>query len=901
MNLRVLMLLGACMVSTQVLSSMAYPDSFADYFAAQDEKINVVIAGDLKGAIINATVNYESLTLLPDSQATLSHYLEQQLIKQAAITEIISTLKGGIEANPGCVSSYEECVVSPGDDGVSYLFDLENSLLKIFISPNLIDAGSSHTEYYSPVKHNLALINQTDLYIDSDFKSNPTLTFSNESILGLPVGYIFADTQYSGDSGDFDVYSAYYDVEYGPHKVRVGKGDGSSMSFNTTEFLSNDANYDSIGVFWGSSHNLAKVQGGNMQKIFYFAPQNGLLEVYKGERLLFTKNVAQGRQSILYSDLPSGAYNITIKLKVGSQVAFEETRQVINNQNFMLSKGEFDFYASAAQFDTDDNDLKSILEHNVYVRGSVSNRLLDSLLLAGSITGTRDTAYMQLGGQYFYDDVLSLTSYGGIFSSGEQYTSAQLMISPFSFSWSKFERDNASSANLSSQLYGESSYDKSSIGLSGALLGGFAYLSYNRYSYESQVSLYSSDTVSGSWTHEFLGGMFSVNANYDRQHSNQNPDQYSIGLSWSRPLTDNLSTSISAYSNQDGFDRVTSTINANLQYHDWLLSANVGSTLNRNNDALFDASFSANGANRYVNTQLYGFTNNSGDSSFSASLSNTQIYSRSGVYLTDKNANTYINIETVGPHTGDERIFYNISSNGGRASRERLLEKSTYIATSDYQYAQVILDAESSDLELEHDRAQFFIQPGAIYSLETEVYPLESDIYLLSDIDQKPVKTLRCKGKGCVSVEPLSNDGVFRVNYRVGQKFELFSAKNLCISPWAQEKKKFTSGFCLPGISNEDSLIAYQRNDTQEDVRKVLFYLGRFDDKEAAKRILDKLEQANIEVKAIEVDPDLYVYAKDPGELTVVQKDLLQSLNAYVLNDSEDTELAASRGIDYDF
>ncbi|UKA03999.1 TcfC E-set like domain-containing protein [Photobacterium damselae] len=865
---------------------------------AQEEEVNVIIAGDLKGTIVNASVNYESFTLLPSGREELSHYLEQQMLKKEAIEDIISTLNSGVSANPGCVSNYEECVVSPGINGVSYLFDLDNNLLKMFVSPELISNSSSATEYYSPVKSDIALINKSNLYIDSDLESEPTMTFSNETLLGLPVGYVFADTQYSDKNKTFDVYSAYYDTEYGPNKIRLGKVDTSSLSFNTTDFLANDANYDSVGLFWGSSYNLAKTQGGNVQKIFYFAPQNGLLEVYKGDRLLFTKNVAQGRQSILYSDLPSGAYNITIKLKVGSQLAFEENRQVINNQKYSLPKGNFDFFASIAQFDASRYGSYSADSHNIYAKGGISYRPFDAFLIAGGLTSNGSELYSQLGGQYYYSDVLSLVGHGGYFTSGSRYYSSELLISPFSLSWSQYHVGDVLKPGLSAQLYGDDGYNKYSIGISGTLANGFTYVSFNQYSYKD----YTIDTLSGSWSHTLLGGTFSVNANYNKHDSNKDPDQYSIGLSWSRALGDSLNTTISAYSDQAGFNRVSSNVGVSTKYHDWFLSSNVSSALISGNDALFDASFAASGHNNYAKGQFYGFVNNSGGRALSATLSNTQVYSRDGVFLTDKNAHTYINIETQGTYSDDARVFYNISKNGRSASREQMKGMEVYVPTEEYQYTQIILDAETSDLELANDRTQFFTQPGAIYRLNTDVYPLESKIYLLSDIDQKPIQSLSCKGQGCVSVEPLSNDGVFRVNYRVGQKFELFSAKNLCVSPWGENRNSFTSGFCLPGISNDESLVAYQREiDNADKVRKVLFYLGRFDDQDAASRILDKLKQANIEVKAITVEPDLYVYAKDPGVLTVAQQDLLQSLNAYVLDDLQDAELASSRGIDYDF
>ncbi|WP_434144925.1 hypothetical protein [Photobacterium leiognathi] len=57
--------------------------------------------------------------------------------------------------------------------------------------------------------------------------------------------------------------------------------------------------------------------------------------------------------------------------------------------------------------------------------------------------------------------------------------------------------------------------------------------------------------------------------------------------------------------------------------------------------------------------------------------------------------------------------------------------------------------------------------------------------------------------KAVRSVEELTNDGVFRINYAENEPFKLVSEKRLCVYSELTRNQKFIEAVCLPGIDDE--------------------------------------------------------------------------------------------------
>lgn len=893
-----------------VVADTDFPPGFQDYFAPETKVVDIAIAGDMNGASVKGEATFDSFKAFaqPDSFIALDSYLSSQGLTEDIIAGVHKSLVNGVVANPGCQSSFESCVLpTTADEQIRYLFDYEQSLIKLFVAPELL-RHSVVSGYHSPIQRDMGLINTSRLDVNYDFLDTPTFSIDNNSMLGLPAGYLIADTQYQSSDSQFEVFSSSYNLDFRGNRFQIGKIQSSYLALNTTDFLFNDANYDAYSASWSSSSNLVKRNTASTQSISFFAPQAGLLEVSKGERILFSRTVSQGRQEISYDELPRGAYTLTLKLKIGNQVAFEDNRLIVNNADFALQTGHWDFSYSVGVFDEDDSVDDTLdgshLTNKWYWKASQTYRLFDSTLLGFSMMGGDDSVYALSGGKYIYSDGKDLSVTLGYFSNGDIYHSSNLNLLPLNLSWSRLKRKQYRGVGLSSYLYGQSSYDKISASIGGTVLGGSSYLNYSLFNFSSDMSDSSSQSITGSWSHDLLGGSLSLNTTYSISSGSE--DDIQLGLVWSRGLTDSTSYNLSMYADKHGFSNATNGINHNLDIHGWHISNSIRSQFERDDIVDIDYSLSVNGANNYIDSQIYSYFDNHGEKTTSLSLSNTQVITPSGIQFTSSQSETYLSLGVNGHYNSNkDHVFFNIKNRGnGYAIRDKLNQQNMLVPLTTYNDIQVKLDAESDLVSLSNSTDYFFTLPGGVYRLNTDIERLKSKIYIMSDINEDPIRDLQCRGDGCVLVEPLTNDGVFRVNYKDGERYELFSAKNLCVSPLVESDTQYVPGYCLPGIENDSSLFASEEEsiEPKDGPGRVLFYLGKFDSKDAVDKVLAKLGSVNIDARIIEIEPDLYVYVEDVNnQLSLNQKSILNELNALVLPQPNNIKYLSSNELNYDF
>jgi len=190
----------------------------------------------------------------------------------------------------------------------------------------------------------------------------------------------------------------------------------------------------------------------------------------------------------------------------------------------------------------------------------------------------------------------------------------------------------------------------------------------------------------------------------------------------------------------------------------------------------------------------------------------------------------------------------------------------------------------------------YFAQPGMLINVNQKVSLLESQILILDDIDGQPIKYIDCFGEGCVSVEPLSSDGVFRVNYRPGQSFSLISKQGLCVfEALNKENKKAKKGYCLPGVEkNGDKKLGEKINDKEElnlsALNSSTIYLGRFDLDEKYKKLRQLLADNYFKTKVINLGKHEYLFL-DNGKITQEQFEFLYKIEAFLIPKGDEMEV----------
>ncbi len=869
-----------------------YPLEFADFFLEQEETVEVVIAGEVRSLPVRALVTYETFQLknTPENLTGLQGYLQSLGLTDEAAQSVEATLLVGINANPGCEGLLSQCVPQDMPGQAEYVFDFDARQLRVFVSSDLLRTQTGEREYHSAWRQENALVNQASVYAYVDKDDNAQLTWNNQALLGLPVGYVSLDTQYQQEGSEWDLYEALYDVEVENTRALVGYQGQTVSALNTTDFLSYGANYSGTALTVGSSQNLLKGDKAAVQRIYFFAPQSGQLEVYQGDRLLLSRVVSQGQQYISYDQLPSGVYTVTLVVRQGSQELVREQRQVVNSAQFALPVGDWDYRVEAGYLEDvngqrwDEEDIND--SARFYGQTAASYRATESLLLAGGVVGNEDTLGWQVGGFWSPNAKLNTQYTSTWFDSGSSYQYAQVDWRPFTASVRVIDALDESEP-LSHLLYGQTSSVEWGVGVSGEVLGGTGFLSYFNYQSEDEWVDSQNDNLSLSWSRDWLGGTVGVNVSYLMNEGQD--DAWSSSLTWTRRFGDQLTGRMGVYVDDEGFSYNQNSLTVDTQGEQWQASATAGAKLGPQWTTA-ELSGTLSGHAEYLQYSGYGYLNDDGQGSLSGTLSSTQIVSGSGVAATYQRGEAFANIAptlTQDPER-DVKVNYQLTRDKKYWYRGSVDAKDTQLlALSPYSEVGFELDADNYNAELSTRQQQDFVMPGMYYYLDSQVVPLQSQTFVFSDMAGQPIQSVRCLGDGCKSVEMLSEDGVFRVNYRQGEAFKLVSDKRLCVYAEGDMGSTYVNAYCLPGLDNTTDSIVWQdiMNDSLA-MSQSLLYIGKYSNQDEAKRMLTQLTEVGLASKVVTVGNAMYVYVRYQDSYTVAQRTILESLEAYVIFDS---------------
>lgn len=875
-------------------ASERYPLEFADLFLEREETVEVVIAGEVRSHPVQALVTYDSFQLknTPENIEALQRYLREQGVTASAMTAMEAALLVGVASNPGCEGLLSRCIPEDQPGQAEYVFDFDANRLKIFVSSDLLQTKSLSQEYYSPWRQENALVNRASMYAYADKENSTQFTWNNHALLGVPVGYLSLETQYQQENNEWDIYEALYDVEASNVRALVGYQGNNARALNSTDFLGYGANYAGTGVTLGTSQNLLKGAKSAQQRIYFFAPQSGQLEVYQGDRLLVSRVVTQGQQYLSYDQLPTGVYTIDLVIRQGSQELMREQRQVVNSAQFALPVASWDYRLEAGYLD-DLNSGRRWERHEIddaarpYGRLAMGYRATESLMLAAGVVGNKDAQGWQVGGFWSPNAYLNTQYTSTWFDSGASYQYAQVDLRPLTASVRQVKALDQTDS-LSQLLYGEEDSLEWSFGVSGQLLGGTGYLNYFHYQNEDGWYDSQNDNVSLSWTRDWLGGTVGFNVSYLIFDGDQD-DSWSSNITWTRKFGSQWTGRLGVYVDDEGFTYNQSSLTMDAQGENWNASGTVGAKLGAQWTTA-ELSGSVNGRSEYAQYNAYGYLNDLGQGSVSGTLSGTQVVSSSGVVATHKMGEAFAQIApTLTQETDrDIQVNYQLTQDKRYWYRGSVEATSSQLLTlPSYTEVGFELDADNYNAELDTRYQQDFVMPGMFYSLDTSVIPLFSQRFIFSDMNGEPIQSVRCLGDGCKSVEMLSEDGVFRVNYRQGEAFKLISDKRLCVYDTSLMGRSYIDAYCLPGLDNTDDSLVWEENlDKTLALSESLLYIGKYPSSDEATAILNQLNKAGLTSKVITVGQTLYVYVRYQEHYTAAQRHLLEGLEAYVIFDS---------------
>lgn len=897
--------LSSFVVGMTILSGSAvaieYPSDFSDFFDKRPEKVEIVVAGSNRSEQVIADVSYDSFQLKSSQKDTVKaveDYLSRHRLSRQSIDMVVTSLQSGIVANPGCEGVLSSCIPKDIPGQPEFVFDFDNKLLKIFVSSDMLKTSSGEKEYYSPVSENQALVNWSNLYAYAD-ENNFSANWINEALLGLPLGYVSLNTQYyhSSSDQDFDVQRFLYNYELNNTRAIIGYQDQNALSFNSTDFLNYGANYAGLSVSLGDSDNLLKGNQKALQRIFFFAPSGGQLEVYQGERLLLTQVVSSGEQSIGYDQLPTGTYTITLRLKQGTNVLFEEKRQVVNSSQFTMPVGSWAYRSDFGQLEKsslDTNFGQDEYDEQAYARLLMTHRPLESLLIGAGVTSNGDNALGLLGGTWVFNDSISGQYTVGSFLDGDLYQFGQLNVSPVSFNMRRLDHNDLNRPDeLVTALYGRSNFIEYGMGLSGEWFAGRTFINYFRYETEDRNSSSESNNLSLTWSHSLFGGEFSLNGTFVQYDSDH--DAMNIGLNWRRNFGKDASVQLGTNFDRDGFAYTQNSVSATHKGENWSGTTTAGMKWYQDQDVIGEGSASVYGNTSKLRYDAYAFVNTDGNRSLSGSISGSQVLSSEGSALSNERGQAFISLEPSWnkPEDKDIELDYLALKNNRYWYSEAVSVGSKNVLTAPvYSEVEFELDVEAENVYAEEIGDAFFVTPGNYYSLKTNVESLESQVFVFNDINDEPIRSIRCVGEGCSSVEELSKDGVFRINFRADSEFKLVSEKRVCVYNPKFIGSQFVESYCLPGIDlSEDNIYKRFSSETEiEDNNSTLLFIGKYESTTEVAQLISRLNHVGLASRSFDVGNFKYVYVQYQNSYSKAQSRLLESLETYIVYDSVNTE-----------
>ncbi|MGF1748550.1 TcfC E-set like domain-containing protein [Vibrio cionasavignyae] len=871
-----------------------YPEEFASFFSEDARLINVSVLGVNESVQVKSSVSYDEFKLTPDGDEKITELFEKANIATQYVDKIKKQLYRGVSTTERCKVNKSNCKVNSDENTVLYIFDFDNDKLTIIPNRSVYnDSYINEADYETPISKDNALINRTRLlYSDSISVRDSMLTLNNNTTLGLPVGYMYSDGDMSinrinnRSSTRFELNNLGYNLEFDGFRLNVGYNDNSS-EFNSTDFVLQPLRMKGDSITFGTSHNLKKKDKKNGKKLLFFAPSSGRLEIFKNGKLIYGKNVNQGQGAVLLSELPSGVYNIHLTIISGSDRVVDETRLIINNSNITLGKNESDFSVSAFKLQQPSNTdiTEPKIGSDIIISATYSNRILDRLLLSAGVLGNDYDRGMNIGLQYLDQLPLNVSYVFNGFNSGAKH---YLLSARFLNTYVNYQSYNSSyddtKGYTNTLLYstlGATNYEGITLGVNGRI-GGYNYWGqvYNNTVYNRKntnatnlfgmnlglVTPIMSGTVSATYDVSKRGGFSKLD--------------HKFIVTWTKKLNEDWTFGSSFYGSDDGINR-----NKTFVRHDFS-SKSVTNSLELAGDRTKGSSYSGEFSNTtsykndYVNASSYIYARDNGARKLSLDLVNTQVLSTNGVHFTSKSASSYTIVDASNlPDLTKDPMKINTLRSDGDVTITDVSSPIHIYDNNNYHRFIYSFDDDSKPYEVSIlDNNEYYSFPGSLLYITPVSKLRHSMVVILDDIEGNPINNLQCVGNGCVKVEELSSDGIFRVYFLEGSQYRLVANKGLCLYERSTGGLSYT-GVCLPG--NRGGTLANSDANTDDLVLIGTFRQGQLEEVESL------LERYKIDYKLRAVESKHLIYVTAYLALAEEQKSVLAQLNAYSYYEGE--------------
>lgn len=794
------------------------PEGFEDLYQLESQVVQLKMNNGFSYPI-RAMASYDLVRVTKDSELKkIKDTLLGNNIDADIIDDVIISLKKGTVNTEQCKGRVDRCVVLPSE--YEFYYDYYTNTLYFWVNEQFIEKEyDANNVRYAPVENDHGgIINHATAYLGGSDTSNPDLSLYDDTTIGFKYGYFESELLYQSNDNDFDVDKAKYSIDVGDTKYRIGY-ESQNQSFNTTDYLLGSANNNELALELGSSTDAIIGGAKTLQKIFYFSPRDGILTVYRDDKILFQRQVKEGQGFITQDELPRGRYNIELEIKVAGEVVSKETRSVFNSNDDTLRIKGFDYHLSVGTHVKDpDVEYNNVLQEKViddmngsgFGRALINYRANSYLSFGGGLTGSSEGYAYALGGKFFYNDF----NFQGLLQKFDGDAKKYEVFAGFgnlSFDMEVFRADLNS--KLATFLYDIDDYERYNLTYSTVIDSvGYAYASLNNNVSESRYELGYSGYDS---TYLTMGlsfpGAFSSNFDVSLDYNFDDGEDVSVNLVWRVPLSEMLNSRSSIGLSQRGVSQFSNYLESNdllKKQRNKSMYATVGNTYQ---DSDSNANYSSTSLSMQAREDAYGasgylYADTSGKRNYNLTFDSTQVVTEGDVYATRYNQKSYAVIDSKNNIKFDREN----SSRGlavmkvdGTVGNKKIIYKDTeLLGLKKYRNYEVMLDTDSVDIANSGTSSVGgYSYPGTVMKLDTKLTKVVTFISGFKNFNDRKIDALKCNGEGCVDVSEIQK-GIYKISVEEGKSFDLISQGERCFVPSIIDATAFNLGmnYCLPNV-----------------------------------------------------------------------------------------------------
>lgn len=865
------------LIASFSLSSSPVPDEFKNLFEVKSREVTAVgIDGTEITILIYAGYDYIQIK----DKASLESYkffLERNGIEKSQVDKIISELSYGRKNKPVCSGLIERCVHIP--EKYDIYFDYYTNKIYFYANPNILVKNINFNDeiiYVDPLKENWSFINHIDAYANVSKDNENSFSLYNSSVLGLPYGNVVSDIYYQNGTNDIKLNELNYNLEVENYRYVLGLTRYGANT-NSTSFLNSKNNNKEIGLTVSTSKNLISGPKNQTQKLFFFAPNEGVLTVYRDDRIILQKNVSAGQGYITNDELPKGRYEAIFVISSGGSEISKEVKRVYNTNSDVLAVGSYDTSFTMGMFDgytstqQDDHDFSG----NGFFRSMLSYRPFEPLVVGASSVFTKTDSAFTLGANAYLPMNARLTLIGEYFINDAYYYDMSLNLMGWDLSYQKFS--GSEEADFARYFYGRNNFSRATIGKGFGL--PYSILGYMNYSY------YSNDNISSEKSNKFESSLLglglstyilngtSLQLNLDYDFKQSNSDSFTAQLAVSIPFNNDYSVRSRMDTRGDELRSLRTTVkkenlfsNTNNIQGDLTIGHNYYP--DNHDEHTYDMSVNTTLTHDAYKLTSYVYTNSNNNLSGIGSFSSSQNITKNGFAATKNKSNSYLIIDSQNKidseHWKEQTKGLLLVEENGKARTKRFIERNKEVVPlRDYQKYRSFIDSDTVGLRNSGEKfAESYSLPGTVKYIKTDMARVLSFISGFRDIFDNEILDINCKGDACLSNEMITY-GIYKVSVKEGVGFHLGNEQLVCFIPPVEKSTMLNFGYnyCVPKLEPMEQYVS--RN---EDQSITLTFVGGFNKKDYSQFIKKQIESViakNEDVIEKEIGEVVYVYVNN--------------------------------------